>query len=282
MKFKVGSHLVYKIDRPSTLVFNIQVVRNDFQKICAEELQLDPKLPFDEFTVEENGNRYLRLAAPAGTLEVNYQATVEMSHFLADPDNLSEVPLAELPMDAFTYLYPSRYCQSDRLVGLVQSEFSNLKPGYSRVAAICDWIYDKVTYLSGSSNSQTSAYDTATERAGVCRDFAHLGVAFCRALSIPARFVAVHAYRLQPPDFHAVFEAYLGGRWYLFDATRLAPRDGLIRVGTGRDAADVSFATLFGLVKMQEMKVFVEKLSEENASAESQDTQNMAIAISRS
>lgn len=283
MKYKVSSELVYTINQPSTFIFNVQVVRNDFQKIIAEELHLDtanatlrePQLPFDELTVDDNGNRYIRLVAPVGKLTVNYQATVELSQFLSEGKRILEVPPAELPMETFKYLYPSRYCQSDMLFGLVQSEFNEVPPGYSRVAAICDWIYEKVTYLSGSSDSQTSAYDTAMQRAGVCRDFAHLGVGFCRALNIPARFVSVYAYQLEPQDFHAVFEAYLGDRWYLFDATKLAPKEGFIRVGTGRDAADVSVATIFGSVNLEEMNIFVEQISEEKADAITGD----AIAI---
>lgn len=273
MKYKVNSQLVYTINQPSTFIFNLQVVRNDFQKIIAEELQLDPQLPFDELIVDENNNRYVRLVAPVGKLAVNYQATVDLSHFLTDEKDIAEVPPSLLPMETFKYLYPSRYCQSDMLYGLVQSEFNNLEAGYKRVEAICDWIYEKVTYLSGSSNSQTSAYETAMQRAGVCRDFAHLGVAFCRALNIPARFVSVYAYQLEPQDFHAVFEAYLGDRWYLFDATKLAPKEGFIRVGTGRDAADVSVATIFGSMKLEEMKIFVDQVSEEKEPA------NMGEAI---
>ncbi|XWK86479.1 MAG: transglutaminase family protein [Phormidium sp.] len=283
MKYKVNSQLVYTINQPSTFIFNLQVVRNEFQKIIAEELQLDtanatlrePQLPFDELTIDDNGNRYVRLVAPVGKLAVNYQATVDLSHFFTDGKDTAEVPPSQLPMETFKYLYPSRYCQSDMLFGLVQSEFNNLEPGYQRVAAICDWIYEKVTYLSGSSNSQTSAYETAMQRAGVCRDFAHLGVAFCRALNIPARFVSVYAYQLEPQDFHAVFEAYLGDRWYLFDATNLAPKEGFIRVGTGRDAADVSVATIFGSVKLEEMKISVDQVSEEKEP----DNMGEAIAI---
>ncbi|MFB2839140.1 transglutaminase-like domain-containing protein [Floridanema evergladense] len=275
MKYKVNSQLVYTINEPSTFIFNVQVVRNDFQKIIAEELQLDPQLPFDELTVDDNGNRYVRLVAPVGNLQIDYQATVDLSHFFTDGKSIAEVPPSQLPMETFQYLYPSRYCQSDMLFGLVQSEFNDLEPGYSRVAAICDWIYEKVTYLSGSSDSQTSAYETAMQRAGVCRDFAHLGVAFCRALNIPARFVSVYAYQLEPPDFHAVFEAYLGDRWYLFDATKLAPKEGFIRIGTGRDAADVSVATIFGSVKLQEMKISVDRVSE----AKEPDNMGEAIAL---
>ncbi|MGA9379014.1 MAG: transglutaminase family protein, partial [Phormidium sp.] len=206
MRYNVGSQLVYTINEPSTLIFNVQVVRNDFQRIIAEKLELDPQLPFDELIVDESGNRYVRLVAPVGRLRVSYQATVDLEQFLTDGKTIEEIPPADLPMEIFQYLYPSRYCESDMLFGLVRSEFNDLEPGYSRVKGICDWIYERVRYLSGSSDSQTSAYQTAMQRAGVCRDFAHLGVAFCRALNIPARFVSVYAYKLQPQDFHAVFE----------------------------------------------------------------------------
>jgi len=120
----------------------------------------------------------------------------------------------------------------------------DLKPGYS-ITAICNWIYDNVAYLSFSSNQNTSAYDTATERVGVCRDFAHLGIAFCRALDI-RRALSRLCYGLNPPIFTRVSEAYLGDRWYLFDRPAWYPQNGIIRIGTGRDAADVSLQPFFG------------------------------------
>ncbi|NEP46785.1 MAG: transglutaminase family protein, partial [Okeania sp. SIO2H7] len=206
-----------------------------------------------------------------------YNATVEVSYVWNDPNSIPETPPSELPVEVLHYLYPSRYCQSDLLFGLAMSEFGDLVPDYSRVTAICNWIYDKVQYLSGSTNSETSAYDTASQRAGVCRDFAHLGVAFCRALNIPARFVSAYAYRLQPPDFHACFEAYLGDRWYLFDATRLVPLDGIIRISTGRDATDVSVATFFGAVQLNQMNLSVDLVSQ---SEEGDFAGEGAIAIS--
>lgn len=279
MKFHLGSQLSYNLESRSTLVFNIQAINNQYQKIATEKLSVGPELPIEEYTANEAfGSRFVRIDAPIGKVKVSYHATVETSPIYADPSAIDEVAIADLPMETLLYLYPSRYCQSDRLVGLVQSEFSRLQPGYSKVTAICNWIYEKVTYLSGSTNSQTSAYDTAVERTGVCRDFAHLGIAFCRALSIPARFVSAYAYGLNPPDFHACFEAYLGDRWYLFDATRLVPLNGIIRIGTGRDAGDVSFATLFGAVQMEQMKLFVEPVSE-SKQEDSGSAGEMAIAI---
>lgn len=276
-KFQLGCQLNYVIYQPTTLLFNIQVVNNNSQQILHEKLQLNPPLKIDEYITTPEKNRFIRINAPIGELAVSYQATVELSYYDAKSIAMPEVPPAELPPETLPYLYPSRYCQSDLLFGLAASEFGYLLPGYSRVMAICNWIYDKVKYLSGSTDSQTSAYDTATERAGVCRDFAHLGIAFCRALNIPARFVSAYAYQLNPPDFHACFEAYLAHRWYLFDPSRLVPLTGIIRISTGRDAADVSFATLFGTVQMNQMNLFVEDISEDKESQKVDELEAIAI-----
>ncbi len=285
-RFNLGCDLNYTIAQPSTLIWNVQVAAGDGQKIAQkivrEELKIDPPLKVEEYITPLEGNRYIRSNAMPGDLQLSYRATVEVSQFYTEPQALAEIPPANLPLETLHYLYPSRYCQSDLLVGLANSEFGNLAPGYARVSAICDWIYSKVKYLSGSTDSQTSACDTARERAGVCRDFAHLGIAFCRALNIPARFVSAYAYSLEPPDFHACFEAYLGDRWYLFDATKLAPLDGIVRIATGRDAADVSFGTLFGTVQMNRMNVFVESEevdSQEDNSQNSSDAAKIAAGI---
>lgn len=286
-KFNLGCQLDYTIAQPSTLIWNIQTASTKNQQIVREELQLNPSIEVEEYISPLEGNRYIRSNAMPGNLQLSYRATVELSQFDAQPESATEVPAANLPLETLHYLYPSRYCQSDLLVGLANSEFGELEPGYARVSAICNWIYSKVKYLSGSTDSQTSACDTARERAGVCRDFAHLGIAFCRALNIPARFVSAYAYRLEPADFHACFEAFLGDRWYLFDATRLAPLDGIVRIAIGRDAADVSFGTLFGDVQMQQMNVFVESAEDNSQSDNYQDnsdaaTKQAAISISES
>ena len=270
MKFTLGCQLNYSVTQLCTLVFNISVINNEYQKVLHSHIQIEPDLVFDDYIEPYTKNRYFRLNAPSGKLEISYQATVELSHFYEKPDAIPEVIPGDLPLNILHYLYPSRYCQSDKLMRLAQYEFGDLKPGYSRVTAVCNWIYDNVAYLSFSSNQNTSAYDTATERVGVCRDFAHLGIAFCRALNIPARFVSAYAYGLNPPDFHACFEAYLGHRWYLFDPSRLVPQNAIIRIGTGRDAADVSFATFFGAVQMEQMRLFVEPVQDPDTT--SQDT----------
>jgi transglutaminase-like putative cysteine protease len=158
-----------------------------------------------------------------------------------------------LPPEVMGYIYPSRYCQSDRLLKLANSTFGGQWQGYSRVEAIREWVQRHVTFTSNSSNTNTSAVDTLIERVGICRDFAHLMIALCRALNIPARFTTGTDYGadpiLGPPDFHAYVEAYLGDRWYIFDPSGTAMPMGLVRFGTGRDAADVAFATIFGGVQ---------------------------------
>jgi transglutaminase-like putative cysteine protease len=133
--------------------------------------------------------------------------------------------------------------------------FGSIPNPYDKVVAIVDWIHANVEYTRGSTTWETSAYDTVTQRAGVCRDFAHLGIALCRALNIPARYFSGYAYQLQPPDFHACFECYIGGHWLIFDATRLSHLNGLVRIGTGRDAAEAAVASIFGRVRCESMKV---------------------------
>ena len=262
MKFQVGCELDYDVSSLSTCIFNIRAIENEYQQIVSSSLEISPQCDRQEYIVPHVENSYLRLTVPEGKLAISYRATVDLHHSTENKANISELAPADIPLDIVHYLYPSRYCQSDRLMKLAQDEFGDCQPGYARVQAICDWIYDKVTYISGSSDSHTSAYDTVTERAGVCRDFAHLGIALCRALNIPARFVSAYAWQLDPPDFHACFEAYLGNRWYLFDPTRLAPVEGLVRIGTGRDAADTAFATFFGTLQLNEMKVYIDRIDD--------------------
>ncbi|MEO0926114.1 MAG: transglutaminase family protein [Cyanobacteria bacterium J06643_13] len=266
MKFKLGCNLDYDISTDSIFVFNIRALENNYQKILKQNLSISPDCKREEYLEPDRQNSYFRLSVPEGKLTIAYQATVDLSHQEDNINRITESSPAQLPLKIFPYLYPSRYCQSDRLMKFAQDEFGDCKPGYAKVQAICDWIYHKIDYISGSSDSETSAYDTAIERAGVCRDFAHLGIAFCRALSIPARFVSAYAWQLQPPDFHACFEAYLGDRWYLFDATRLAPTNGLVRIGTGRDAADAAFATVFGAIQLNSMDVYIDLLDESGES----------------
>ena len=157
-----------------------------------------------------------------------------------------EADALHLPTETLLYTLPSRYCQSDRLVAMASDLFGEVAPGFARVQTICNWINEHITYQYGVSDAGTSAYDTATQRIGVCRDFAHLGIAFCRALNIPARYVSGYCLGLDPPDFHAYFQAFLDGRWVSFDATERQPRPALVQIAVGRDAADCAWSTFYG------------------------------------
>ncbi len=258
-RYDVGCELSYDVRGPSAFIFNISAVGNDFQKIVAEALVTEPSLPVEESRSPIEDKRHHRVSAPPGKFTIRYSATVDLSHRIDPHVRVVDTLPADMPADVVPYLYPSRYCESDKLVRLAQHEFGNLSTGFAKVTAICNWINGNVEYLRGSTNPLTSAYDTATERAGVCRDFAHLAIALCRAMAIPARFVSGYAFNLIPPDFHAYFEAYLG-RWYIFDPTRLSPQTSLIRIGTGRDAADTSFATIFGPVTLASMAVTMQPI----------------------
>jgi transglutaminase-like putative cysteine protease len=250
MEFSVLATLGYRVEKDTAFVFNVQAQKFTGQTIRSESLCIEPKIPTEDWTMPESANRYFRLIAPAGAFKIIYQATVDLTHPTENPAAISEVPSGELPPSVLTHLYPSRYCQSDRLDRFARCTFGNLPQGYQRVVEVCNWIYGNVDYVSGASDALTSAYDTLSQRAGVCRDFAHLGIALCRALGVPARYVSAYAWRLEPPDFHAIFEAFLRGPsglgWYAFDPTRMADPRGIVRIGVGRDAAEVAFCTQFG------------------------------------
>ena len=251
VRLQFSIELQYAIAAPgSDFIFNLHAAQTPQQSVVQEALQLSQPLAYSQYTDPVTHTRYLRLKAAPGPLAVRYQATVDLDHHQADPAQLGEVPVADLPGEVLPYLYPSRYCQSDRLLRFAMTEFGHLWQGYSRVQAIRDWVVARVAFRSNSSNGNTSAVDTLVEKVGVCRDFAHLMIALCRALNIPARFATGIDYGadpvLGPPDFHAYVEVYLGDRWYLFDASGVAIPMGFVRLATGRDAADSAFATMFG------------------------------------
>ena len=268
MRFALGCELNYTVIAPTTLILNIEALRGPQQRVLGESLVITPGLLSEAHEAHETGNLYRRLLLQPGQYGIRYEATVETRPVVEDPGEVAEVPVSELPLEVMPFLYPSRYCESDRLGRFAWREFGGIATGHEKVTAVCNWIHDYVDYMAGSSHSATSAHDTFTERAGVCRDFAHLGISFCRALGIPARFVSAYGWQLEPQDFHAVFEAYLGDRWYLFDATRLCPMDGIVRIGIGRDAADTAFATFYGQVQDAPKSVWIEPVEGADASAE--------------
>ncbi|SDD26426.1 Transglutaminase-like enzyme, putative cysteine protease [Variovorax sp. CF079] len=260
----VETVLDYEVEAPSHLLLNIEAARSGAQTVISEDLAIEPAVEMQVFCDEGSGNRFIRFDAPQGPLKIRYRASVQRAHVEVPPD-LAEVPVNQVPNEILHYMMPTRYCESDLMSRCAQQLFGDLPPGIGRVQAIADWIHDSITYEPGSSDSTTTAREVFVERAGVCRDFAHLGITFCRALNIPARLVVGYVWFDEPPqDFHALFEAWLGGRWVLFDATRMAPVDRLVRVGTGRDAKDVAFCTIFGPVRMTGKSLVVRELQDES------------------
>ena len=246
--------LSYDITQPGCdFIFNIQAAQTAHQTVVWENLYISQPVVPATYTDAVSHNRYIRLKAHAGPLTVRYEASVDLAHHVAQPLDVMEVPVAQLPSSVLPYLYPSRYCESDRLHRLAVKEFGHLPQGYSRVQAICAWVTRRVTFRSNSSTGNTTAVDTLIDETGVCRDFAHLMIALCRGLNIPARFATGIDYgadpALGPTDFHAYVEVFIGFRWYLFDPSGVAIPMGFVRFATGHDAADAAFATMFGGVQ---------------------------------
>ena len=254
MEFQIKCQLGYKVSGAASFLFNVAVAQNSFQRVITEHFEVAGAKSCQEMLI--GGQRYHRVTAQSGSVALIYEAVVDATHeLLGDPSRLQAPLFEQIPSEAMVFIYPSRFCQSDLLARLAKREFNQDESGFYRVTRICNWIFERVEYLFGITTPTTSAFDTATQLAGVCRDFAHLAIAFCRSLGIPARFVSAYAYGLNPPDFHAYIEAFLGGRWILFDPTRLAPQSSFVRIGQGRDAADTSFATIFGGAVMNKMEL---------------------------
>ena len=231
-------------------IFNVQAARTPRQQVLWESLTATQYVPLQEYCDPVSSGRFLRLRAHAGDLVLRYEAQVELQHHRQHSADVPEIAIPDLPGAVLPYLYPSRYCESDKLNAFAMAQFGSLQQGHGRVQAICDWVQRHVRFTSGSSVGTTGAVDTMAQGHGVCRDFAHLMIALCRAVNIPARFATGLDYgadpALGPPDFHAYVEAYLGGRWYMFDPSGTAIPLGFVRLTSGRDAADSAFASIFG------------------------------------
>lgn len=259
--FDIDCQLSYEVSGPSDFLFQIHALRGMDQRVISETLRITPSLPVHVYEDPTVHHRFARMHVEQGPLTVHYQARVQRTPL---PCNLqaNEMPIAELPDVLLHNLMPTRYCESDLLSHASQKLFGPLRPGFERVQAIADWIHDNIDYQLGSSTATTTACDVFRQRAGVCRDFAHLGVTFCRALNIPARLVVGYApFDTPPPDFHAVFEAWLGDQWVMFDPTQMSPLDELVRISMGRDAKDVAFATIFGPAVMTSMAPLIQRAS---------------------
>jgi transglutaminase-like putative cysteine protease len=254
MEIALGCTLRYNVQAPSaSFAFNVLANTDGEQRVVTEGFRTTPQCG-TEINATAKGERVLRLEAPNGPFEFSYSAVVKVER----PEMPAVVPADKpslLPLNILTYTLPSRYCESDRFGPIAWDLFGKTIDRAEQVRLICAWIDENIAYAPGATDGRTSAWDVYQGRRGVCRDYTHLAIAFCRALSIPARYVGGYAVGLEPMDFHACIEAYLGGSWRLFDPTDQIPPGKIVVAARGRDAAFAGMTTIFGRVAAQPVQV---------------------------
>lgn len=260
MRLSIDVMLDYWIVDQAEVLLQIEAAAMADQRLIAQDLRITAVEPLRAVPGQDAiGQR--RWAKGAGSFQVDYHAVVDIERAGIDFRALQATDLSDLPGDTVPYLMPSRYCESDRFEGFVHAQFGTMTGG-ALAAAIGDWVRNNLTYRSGASSGDTTALATFAGRRGVCRDYAHLTVALCRAGGIPARCISAYAPGVDPPDFHAVAEVWLSGGWHLIDATGMARCDDLVRVVVGRDATDIAFMTVFGTSVLNSQNVRVVRLGE--------------------
>jgi transglutaminase-like putative cysteine protease len=227
------------------------------QWLSSESCLFEPHVHATEY-VDAYGNLCQRFVVPKGRTRLRVDVVVETEDTIAVDSHAAATPVEEMPDEALQFLLQSRYCPSDKMGTRAEEIVAGVSPGYPQVEAIRAWIHRNIRYQYGVSDETTDALDTLGQGAGVCRDHAHVGIALCRSLRVPARMVVGYLHQLDPMDLHAWFEAFVGGRWYTFDATQDGPRGGRIVVAYGRDAADVAFISNYGALETVDMKVWVD------------------------
>ena len=250
MAIDISARFDFHLDHPGDVLLQFEAAAIPEQVVLASQTRMPRALHAARVPAQDLIGERIWLRAE-GQLDVHYEARVEVERLLADLSMLDRLPPHQLPGEAVPYLFDSRYCQAMRLHSFIEAEFGGLDGG-ARVLAMRDWIRQAFTYEPGHSTSETSALDSFVERRGVCRDYAHVMVTLARAAAIPARYVSCYAPGVEPQDFHAVAEVFLAdpalpgtGTWHLVDATGMADAEHTVKIGVGRDAADVSFLTCF-------------------------------------
>ncbi|MGJ8745789.1 transglutaminase-like domain-containing protein [Polaribacter sp.] len=247
MWLRVSCNLTFEIETPTPFISMLRPRSGAEQWVERDEFKIVPNVPIMEFT-DDYGNLCQRFVAPTGNFTISTSSDVKTSEFVDVNFDAPFVEIQHLPNDLLCYLLPSRYCESDRFNDLANAITADKPVGYKQVFAIEEWLRTTISYIPGSSDYPISATEVHSKRSGVCRDLSHLGIALCRSLSIPARMVVGYLHNLYPMDMHAWFEAYIGGRWYTFDATQTGKKGGYVAVGYGLDAADVAIFNQFGPV----------------------------------
>jgi transglutaminase-like putative cysteine protease len=257
MKLNIRAHLDYDFGKPTDILLQLEAAHIPEQRIESAHINVWNPEHFARVAAQDMIGDRIWVRAE-GRLTVDYEATVSINRLLTDNLQLPKVPPHQLPGETVQYLMPSRYCPSDQFHTFLEAEFGDLEGG-PLVAEIRQWIGGHFTYVPGVSTSDTTALETFVKRQGICRDYAHMVITLARASGIPARFVSVYALGVEPQDFHAVAEVFLGGEWHLVDATGMASEGAMAKIGVGRDAADVAFLTAYGEAVMVNQSVSVEE-----------------------
>jgi transglutaminase-like putative cysteine protease len=273
MLIRLGYDIQFDLPAPAPIVTLLHVhPSRDKDLLEPDALHIEPKVDATEY-IDGFGNRCTRFVAPQGRLRL-YNSTLIRDTGLQDPINIyaREVPVGDVPTEFLCYLLSSRYCEVDRFSNIAYELFGHITPGWSRVQAICNWVHSKVTFSYPHARPTKSALDVYTERIGVCRDFQHLAITFCRAMNIPARYATGYLGDIGwpvsgPMDFSAWFEVYLENRWWTFDARHATPRIGRVLMAVGRDASDVAITTSFGQANLSHFTVITDEVTEGAASA---------------
>ena len=269
MRINVGFEMIFDCPQPTPMIFNLNVHFTRVSDLIGrDDLVFDPPVPVDAYR-DGFGNWCTRVVVPKGRTRVTANAVVNDTG-LADTimADAQQIPVQDLPVDTLVYLLGSRYCETDRLSETAWSLFEHTPTGWGRVQAICDFVHNHVTFGYEHASVTQTALETFTKKTGVCRDFNHLAVAFCRCMNIPARYCTGYLGEIGmtppygPMDFAAWFEVFLGGQWHTFDARNNIPRIGRVLIARGRDAADVALSNAFGANTLTNFTVWTDEVPE--------------------
>lgn len=290
MKLRIGYELQYQFAQPTPAILMLNVHPSRVEDLLTpDDIKVFPDVPLRPYR-DGFGNACVRLVAPAGLVTISSDALIK-DEGLPDPvaPHAQEVPVDQLPEDVLIYLLPSRFCESDRLLNVAWSLFGGIPQGWTRAQAICEYVHNYITFGYQHANVLRTASTTFDERRGVCRDYAHLAIALCRAMNIPARYCTGHLgdARMPPPyepgDFSAWMEVYLDGRWHMFDPRNncpVKPRYGRVLMARGRDAADVAITTTFGVNTLLGFRVWCDEVESAIASNSDSPSAPAPMAIS--
>jgi transglutaminase-like putative cysteine protease len=269
MRLRIGYELRYQFPQPTPVILMLNVHDSrtcDLDK--PDDIVIEPAVPISRYR-DVFANQCSRILAPAGAMRISTDTVVRNTGLpdLVAPD-ATQVSIQDLPDDTLVFLIASRFCDSDRLLDLAWTLFGRSSPGWTRVQAVCDFVHAHIVFGYEHARVTRSASEAYQERRGVCRDYAHLAIAFCRALNIPARYCTGYLSDIGTPqpyppgDFAAWFEAYLGGQWHMFDPRNNVPRIGRVLLARGRDAADVAITTTFGPNTLEAFRVWTDEAGE--------------------